>query len=108
VLGTPETRSASREIGDIVIFFVPNCGKIDDNDLVSNSFSFPTKYIIHFDISICDVVIMEIFDCFTNFYEDQPCNIPKVVSFVLVPYVLHYFRVSFVAVIEFFPDHDLS
>jgi len=107
VLWASESRSTCREIRNIISPFVPNCSKVNHNDLISNSLRFSAKYIVDFDVSICDIVIMQILHCFTDLTEYDSSDISKATSFVFISNVLHHFRIALVAVIKLSPDHDL-
>ena len=71
-----KTWSSCWEVGNIVFSFESNGCEVDDDNLISELLSLSTEDVVHFDISVGDVVIMEVFDCLTNFKENNSGDVP--------------------------------
>ena len=108
MLRTPESGSASCKVGNIVVALESDSGKINNHNLIAHLLRFPAEYVVNFDVPVGDVVVVQILDPVAQFNHNHPHNVPEIVSFVLLPHVVHHLLVSAVALVQLAPVHQLS
>ena len=108
MLRSSKSRSTSWKVRNIIIALESNSSKINNNDLITHFLSFSTQNIVHFNISVRNVIIMHILNPMTQFNKNYSHYISKTACFVLTTHVLYDFLVSIVAFIQFTPIHQLS
>ena len=84
VLRCPEARSSSAEITFVIVRAVSDCGKVYDFDLVSYTASLTAYQVVHLDITVSYIVIVEVFDSLTYLYKQQTSNISHTAYLELV------------------------
>lgn len=88
VLGGSEPWRSCGEVRNIILLFIPHCCKIYDHNLIALLLRFSGNYVVDFDISVGDVVRVEVLYGLTHLNEYYSCDICQITSFIFYAQVL--------------------
>lgn len=108
MLRCSKARCTSREVGYIVVLFVPDSGKVYNLNLIPNTTRWGTKDVVYLNVPIGDLLVVHVLNTFANFQKDDASDVVEVCGVVFMGNVADYFLISVVPQFELVPVHDLS
>ena len=96
MLRSSKSRRPCGKIRNVVFSFITNRSEVNNHNLIPHFLSLPSQNVINLNISIGDIIFMQILHPMTQLQENNLCYVVKFFCFVLSGNVVKDLFVSFV------------